>query len=99
MRKYNLNVKGILHIGAHDCEELVDYLLGGCPLNKILWIEGNPKLVENIKNRNNKIIIFNNIVSDIDNKECIFNITNNGQSSSILELGTHKKYYPHNHIL
>jgi hypothetical protein len=23
--KYNINFKGILHVGAHECEELKDY--------------------------------------------------------------------------
>ena len=95
VKKYNMKVKGILHIGAHDCEELSAYLRNNVPINKIIWLEGNPKLVDKIKKRNDNIIVKNCIVSDTDNKLITFNITNNGQSSSILELGTHKKYYPH----
>ena len=95
VQKYNMKVHGILHIGAHDCEELGAYLQKGTPINKIIWLEGNPALVEKIKKRNDNIIIKNSIVSDVDDKLVIFNITNNGQSSSILELGTHQKYYPH----
>mgnify|MGYP007053436024 CR=1 FL=1 len=26
IKKYNLIFKGILHVGAHECEELIDYL-------------------------------------------------------------------------
>ena len=26
VKKYNINFKGILHVGAHECEELNDYL-------------------------------------------------------------------------
>ena len=25
-KRYNINFKGILHVGAHECEELKDYL-------------------------------------------------------------------------
>jgi hypothetical protein len=34
------------------------------------------------------------VVSDTNNQLTKFYITNNGQSSSILEFGTHKDYYP-----
>jgi len=37
----------------------------------------------------------NFICCDTDENESILNISNNGQSSSILELGTHKKHYPY----
>ena len=36
--RYNIKIKGILHVGAHECEELKDYL-NYLPINKILWIE------------------------------------------------------------
>ena len=93
--KYKMKVNGILHIGAHDCEEMVQYITNGCSIDKIIWVEGNPNLVEKCKKKYNNIIIKGCVISNEDNKECSFNITNNGQSSSILELGTHKKYYPH----
>ena len=92
--KYNMKVNGILHVGAHDCEELDAYVNAGCTNNKIIWVEGNPNLVKHIQNKY-KVIIKECVVSNEDDKECSFNITNNGQSSSILELGTHKNYYPH----
>ena len=58
----------------------------------VIWIEANPSLVELAKNRG-----INNIYSlAVDNEEgeATFNITNNGQSSSLLSLGTHKTSYP-----
>ena len=36
VRKYNVHFKGILHVGAHECEELNDYERY-LPRNKILW--------------------------------------------------------------
>jgi len=85
-------IKGILHIGAHDCEEKYDYNTNGISDDRIIWIEGNPDLVE--KNKLKGVNIYHVLVDD-EEKEVTFNITNNGQSSSILELGTHKDSYPH----
>lgn len=39
--------------------------------------------------------IYQAIIDDVDNKEIIFNISNNGQSSSMLEFGTHTIHHPH----
>jgi len=85
-------IKGILHIGAHNCEEKDDYNTNGISDDRIIWIEGNPDLVE--KNKLKGVNIYHVLVDD-EEKEVKFNITNNGQSSSILELGTHKESYPH----
>ena len=85
-------IKGILHIGAHDCEERVDYNTAGIDDSRIVWIEGNRELVE--KNKQHGVQIYHVLV-DEEEKEVIFHITNNGQSSSILEFGTHKTSYPH----
>jgi len=94
IEKYNLNIKNILHIGAHNAEEKDDYFDNGC--KKVIWVEANPQLIENlsktIKDDNN--IILEAIISNIDNKEINFNLTINGQSSSILNLGLHKNLFP-----
>jgi len=94
IEKYNLKIENVLHVGAHEAEEYNDYFSNGC--KKVVWIEGNPTLAENLKKRldKEKNIVFNNIVSENDDEEVNFMITNNGQSSSILELGTHKDLYP-----
>ena len=34
-----MNIKGILHIGAHLCEELKYYLDNNISIDKIFWIE------------------------------------------------------------
>lgn len=88
-------IKGILHIGAHNCEERKDYNAAGIDDSRILWIEGNPKLVE--KNKVQGVNI-HHVLVDEEEKEVTFNITNNGQSSSILELGTHTKSYPNIYV-
>lgn len=59
----------------------------------ILWVDGNEDLVK--KNKERGIPICVHAVLDETAKEATFRITNNGQSSSLLELGTHKESYPH----
>lgn len=93
-QKYNLQIQGILHIGAHECEELQDYVSIGIPKDKIIWLEGNQKIVEKMKARDSSLRIYQEIISHADGQDYNFIITNNGQSSSILELDEHKKEHP-----
>lgn len=93
--EFNLNIKTILHVGAHKCEELEEYHSIPVSNENIIWIEAIPELVNYIKKKDETIKIYNYLVSDIDDKKYSFNISNNGQSSSILEFGTHKINHPH----
>ena len=82
VRKYNIQFKGILHVGAHECEELNDYE-HYIQRNKILWVEALPRKVELCKKKYPNVLIENAIVSDVV-ENVRFNVSNNGQSSSIL---------------
>ena len=82
--------KGILHIGAHKCEEKELYNSNGITDDNILWIEA----IQEIINPNQTNII-NAVISDKDNEEIDFIITNNIYSSSILELHKHLEQYPY----
>jgi FkbM family methyltransferase len=91
--------KGIIHIGAHLMEERNDYTSHG--LYNTIWVEANPKVYSNIEflnNEPNNERVFNYAISDEDNKLYEFNITNNGQSSSILKLDKHKIHHPQIHV-
>lgn len=91
--------KGIIHIGAHLMEERNDYKSQG--LYNTIWVEANPKVYSNIEfvnNEQNNERVFNYAISDEDNKLYEFNITNNGQSSSILKLDKHKIHHPQIHV-
>jgi FkbM family methyltransferase len=81
--------RGILHIGAHQCEEKKLYNDNGISDEHILWLEANKDLV--VTNTNRMIQV---VVSDVDDKEVDFKITNNGESSSILNLKTHLQEHP-----
>lgn len=97
VNKYNIVFKGILHVGAHECEELSDYEKY-ISRDKILWIEAISDKVNLCKSKFQNINIENAVVSDIE-EDIIFNISNNGQSSSILNLGLHTKYHPQIHYV
>jgi len=45
--KYGFRPKGVIHGGAHMCEEKRDYDRLGIP--NVIWIEGNPELFEKMK--------------------------------------------------
>lgn len=90
--KYNIKFKGILHVGAHECEELNEYERY-LPRENILWVEAMPDKVEINRKKYNNLFIENAVVSDKE-EEVKFNVSNNGQSSSLLELGLHKHFHP-----
>jgi FkbM family methyltransferase len=92
VKKYNIKFNGILHVGAHECEEIIFYEKY-LNRNQILWIDAILKKVNFSKNKYKDLLIEHAVVSD--KKELVlFNVSNNYQSSSIFEFGTHKKYYP-----
>lgn len=92
---FKLNISGILHIGAHECEEMLDYNNIGVTNDKIFWIEAIPDKVDTIKTLYPMTNIINAVIDTEDDKEVDFYITNNGQSSSILEFGSHSTHHPH----
>lgn len=96
-RENNIDIRGIFHVGAHECEELNDYIKIGVDKNNIVWVEGNKEISDKMMNMGIPNII-NAVVDDESGKTVVFNITNNGQSSSILELGTHKTQHPHIYV-
>ena len=97
VNNYNIQFKGVLHVGAHECEELNDYEKY-IQRNKILWVEALPDKVELCKQRYPNVLIENAVVSDkIENVR--FNVSNNGQSSSILEFGLHSHFHSHVHYV
>lgn len=94
--KYGIKPKGVLHVGANVGEEFPVYMELG--ITKQIWIEANTeiylRLKQNIKSNPDAHALCA-VVDEVSDKEVKFNISNNaGQSSSILELGTHKDVHP-----
>lgn len=90
-----LGIRGILHIGANTCQELSLYKDEfRIDPSKIYWVEAIPDIVDRV--RKEGIPNVYQAVLDETAGEVMFNVTsNNGESSSILELNTHKSYYPY----
>ena len=100
VNQFPLAITGILHIGAHECEELRDYLAVGVDAGKTYWVEAMPDKVAICKKRyGDKLQIYQAVIDETDGAEVTFNITNNGQSSSILEFGSHSTSHPHVHVV
>ena len=88
-------INGIVHIGAHELEELRAYKSKN--IKDIIWVEANPakyKLIEDLLMQY-KDMILGKFAAGQSKKKLKLNISNNGQSSSLLPLGTHKYSYPH----
>jgi FkbM family methyltransferase len=91
LETYNVARKGILHVGAHNCEEMQAYNTLGFEANQIIWVDANPEktsmnLARGIPNCYTAVL-------DETAGEKSFKITNNGQSSSLLDFGTHALSY------
>lgn len=91
LSKYEIVLRGILHIGAHNCEELNIYDTLG--VSDVIWIDAMADKVAEGKKRGIQHI-YEAVVSDSDDKDIVFNVSNNVQSSSILEFGTHAVEHP-----
>jgi hypothetical protein len=90
----NINIKGVFHLGAHECEELLFYNSFGVKNEDIVWIDA-------VENKVNEAIqrgipnVYNSLITDKDDEDVFFNVSNNIQSSSILDFGTHSREHPH----
>src|SRR5689334_5871680 len=98
VRIYGLRPTGVLHLGAHEGEEAESYAKVG--IDRVVWLEGNPELVEGLRKRVEPRghRVFQALVSDRVGEPVQFHVTNNFQSSSILELGTHLEHHPEVHV-
>jgi len=89
----NININGSFHVGAHECEELLFYNKLGLKPTDIVWIDAIPSKVNEAINRGIPNV-YNAVITDKDDEEIVFNISNNVQSSSVLEFGTHSQEHP-----
>jgi len=89
-------VRGVLHVGAHDGEELNYYKENG--ISDVVFCEANPKIYKRLVERcqnSDGVKCYNYAICD-HKGEVDFHVTNNDSaSSSILNLKVHKHYYPH----
>jgi FkbM family methyltransferase len=93
LKQSNINVTGILHVGAHDCEELSVYNKLNLKNVDVIWIDA---LLSKVEEARSKFIpnVYHAVITDKDDENIIFNVANNNQSSSVLDFGTHSKEHP-----
>jgi len=89
----NIHIIGGFHIGAHDCEEMHFYNYLGLKNEDVVWIDAIPSKITEAINRGIPNV-YNAVITDKNDEEIEFNISNNGQSSSVLEFGTHSQEHP-----
>ena len=98
IKEFNLNIKGIIHIGAHEAEEYETYIANGIISENQLWIEALPEKVDFINKNFPNLNVISAVLTNQVNEDIIFNVTNNYQSSSILNLKHHLVAHPHIYI-
>jgi hypothetical protein len=98
LKRYNITIKGVLHIGAHECEERGFYNnILKIRDDKIIWVDGNHKKVDKMKHQGISNIY--SAVLDETERDIEFNITDNSQASSILTLNHEKGFYNNINII
>jgi len=91
---FNVKPSGVLHVGAHRGEESSEYQRFGW--GNVVWVEAQPDLVRELIDRlpEPENCVIEAAVWDESGVELDFNIASNGQSSSLLDLGSHAENYP-----
>lgn len=96
---YLKRVTGVVHVGASSGQEREIYAKHNL---KVLWIEPLPHmfatLSENIKGLPGQTAV-NHLITDKNDTDYLFHISNNDDSSSILELARHKEIWPDVHYV
>jgi len=95
IKKYNLKIEGVLHIGAHFGEEYELYVENG--IKDLIFFEPVPVTFEKLKEKlNGKAILINKALGNTEGKITMnVETTNQGQSNSILKPALHLSQYPH----
>lgn len=92
-KQFDIKPTGMIQVGSFVVKEY--QLLKEVGFNKFIFIEANAELIPALKeNVGENCIIFNELISDVDNKEYLFNISNHTQASSLLQFNKHSEYYP-----
>jgi len=96
-KKYNMNVKGIIHIGGHYGEEIDEYVRNG--IQEIVIFEPLSDsfdiLYENIKDLNANIIAHQVALGSEETVATMYVSDNDKQSSSLLKPKVHITHHPH----
>lgn len=96
---HDVIVRGVLHVGAHEAEELAVYGPWAVP---VVWVEANPDLVASLTailaSYPHHQLVAPVAVTDRDHAWVSLQVMNAARSSSILELDEHALAYPDIHV-
>ena len=95
--KYKMNIKGIIHIGAHYGEEIPDYI--DCGIQDMVIFEPLEEnfniLADKVKGLNANIVGHQIALGSKPGKTTMYVSDNEKQSSSILKPKVHLTHHPH----
>lgn len=100
IERYRMEISGVVHAGAHTGQEAEAY--EKCGIEHVLWIEANPDLMAPL---NEHVYPYGHLtvcacLGAREGEHVIFHLAdspdgaNQGQSSSVLPLGTHARVHP-----
>lgn len=93
--RWKVRPKGIIHLGAHQGQELPIYASWQVP--KVAWVEANPALIP-ILEKNVGIFpghtVHETAIWETDGRKMEFYLASNEGSSSLLPMKLHSKRYP-----
>lgn len=96
IQKYSLKITGVIHIGAHYGEEVIDYNRNG--IKDIILIEPGETAFNKLKNKfggHHHIKLLNYACASVDGMATMYTETaNQGQSNSLLQPMRHLQHYP-----
>ncbi|MEG5065133.1 FkbM family methyltransferase [Microcoleus sp. B3-A4] len=93
-QQYSIAPRGVLHIGAHEGQEIQEYQVMGA--QKVLFVEANPSVFERLKANIAGIpnVWLANCAVSNQNGTVNLRVNSHDMSSSILPLKLHKEIYP-----
>lgn len=91
VKKYNLKINGVIHIGAHNGGEYPIYKDLG--IENMMFFEPNPRIFAELKNKVGDLA-YNYALGNF-NGTTTLNIATNNQSSTLLIPKLHLEQYPH----
>lgn len=95
-RRFDVRPNGVLHLGAHTGEEMDEY--ARWRWGHVWWVEANPAAFETLRHRMRRRAEANTpilaLVGATDGEKVTLHIASNGESSSVLPLGTHATEHP-----
>jgi FkbM family methyltransferase len=92
--RHGIAARGIIHLGAHEGEELPTYLKLGA--KRVLLVEANPVLAARLHSHAQmvpEVTVAHCAINDVDGPVAL-HVLSKDESSSILPLKLHQKIYP-----